>query len=129
MFSCFNVLVFIIIPAYNEEKNIGRVVSGLFEHGLRQIIVVDDGSTDNTNGKAKEAGAVVLRHEINRGQGAALQTGHEYAFKNGADAVVDFDGDGQFNPADIAPAAEAMSRAEADAAFGSRFLDKRSKIP
>lgn len=121
--------MFIIIPAYNEAKNIGRVIGGLFEHGFKRIVVVDDGSSDATSVIAQAAGARVLRHQVNRGQGAALQTGHEYALAAGAEVVVDFDADGQFNPADIAPALATMNQINAAVILGSRFLDNRSQIP
>ncbi len=131
-------MLFIIVPAYNEEKTIGRVISDLFEHGLKQIengitqmkiVVVDDGSTDNTAEVARQAGAIVLQHEVNRGQGAALQTGNEFALQQGASTVVHFDADGQFNPADIQSALEAMQTKRVDVLLGSRFLDNRSKMP
>lgn len=137
-------MVCVIVPAYNEEKNIGRVVRGLFESAsaasrLRtdkrvvaaefKIVVVDDGSTDNTGRLARDAGAVVIRHSLNRGQGAALETGDSYARGQGADAVVHFDADGQFNAADIAPALELMEKEQYDVILGSRFLDHRSRIP
>lgn len=122
-------MLFVVVPAYNEEKQIGRVISGLFEHGMQNIVVVDDGSSDNTSGAAKSAGAVVLTHEVNRGQGAALQTGNEYALASGASLVVHFDADGQFNPADIKTAVEALRKQNIDVLLGSRFLDGRSQIP
>jgi glycosyltransferase involved in cell wall biosynthesis len=121
--------LFVIVPAYNEEERIGRVISGLFEHGVKNVVVVDDGSTDQTAEKAVAAGAVVLRHEVNRGQGAALQTGNEYALNHNTDLVVHFDADDQFNPADIAGAVKALLAARADVLLGSRFLDGRSRIP
>ena len=122
-------MVFIVVPAYNEEKQIGRVVRGLFEQGFDKIIVVDDGSADKTVGEAAAAGAVVLSHSLNRGQGAALQTGDEYALAQGAGKIVHFDADGQFNPADIAPALKIMADRNLAVVFGSRFLDGRSKVP
>lgn len=122
-------MLFIVIPAYNEAKNIGRVISGLFSHGFKNIVVVDDGSLDDTAKAAKSAGAVVLRHEINRGQGAALQTGNEYVLANGANFVAHFDADGQFNPTDVGQALAFMQKQNLDALLGSRFLDNRSKIP
>ena len=137
--------LFVIIPAYNEEKKIGRVLSGLFKTQITQItdgitridnretrmtvVVVDDGSNDNTTQVARDAGAIVLQHEVNRGQGAALQTGNEYALKNGASYVVHFDADGQFNPTDIARALAVMKDKNVDVILGSRFLDNRSQIP
>ncbi len=122
-------MVYIIVPAYNEAKNIGRVLRGLFEHGYVNVVVVDDGSTDNTAELAFAAGATVLRHVINRGQGAALQTGNEYAYQAGAAAVAHFDADGQFDPADIAGAIELLKTKQLDVVLGSRFLDSRSSIP
>jgi len=117
-----------IVPAYNEEKKIGSVVRNLFEH-VDKVVVVDDASTDDTYKKAKEAGAIVLRHKINRGQGAALQTGHDYAKIVGADYVLHFDGDAQFDVMDIKPAWEKLKSMEADILFGSKFLDNRSQVP
>jgi len=122
-------MLFVVIPAYNEEKNIGRVISGLFNHGFKNIIVVDDGSSDKTYETAKGSGVYVLRHEINRGQGAALQTGDEFAILKGADVVVHFDADGQFNPDDIAGAVREMEKTGTDVVLGSRFLDARSSLP
>lgn len=119
----------VVIPAYNEAQKIGRVIRGLFEHGFTHVVVVDDGSTDDTAGEARSSGATVLRHVVNRGQGAALQTGNEYALLLGAKLVIHFDADLQFNPADIAPAIEALTVARADVLFGSRFLDSRSQVP
>lgn len=122
-------MVFVIVPAYNEEKNIGRVVRGLFQYGYDKVLVVDDGSNDNTGLAAQEAGAAVLRHPINRGQGAALQTGNEYALSREADIIVHFDGDGQFDPADIESAIKCLKEKQLDVVLGSRFLDRRSRVP
>lgn len=131
-----------IVPAYNEAKTVGSVVRSLFS-SVDQVVVVDDGSTDETADAANAAGAVVLRHELNRGQGAALETGHEYARQMGAlrrsvgasrsdiatDFVLHFDADGQFDAADIEPALAELRNKGADILFGSRFLDDRSRIP
>lgn len=131
-------MMFIIVPVFNEKKNIGRVVRGLFEQENRfrqivgeefRLVVVDDGSTDDTADVARESGATVLRHAVNRGQGAALETGDSYARRYGADYVVHFDGDGQFNPKDIAPALGLMRKEKCAVILGSRFLDRRSRIP
>ncbi|MEK7084677.1 MAG: glycosyltransferase family 2 protein [Patescibacteria group bacterium] len=121
-------MFFAIIPAYNEEKNIGSVIRSLFAH-VDRIVVVDDGSTDGTADAARSAGAVVLRHAINRGQGAALETGHAYARAHEAQYVLHFDADGQFDPVDIRPALAALQESGADILFGSRFLGKHSNIP
>jgi len=117
-----------IVPAYNEEKSIGSVVQSLFSH-VDKVIVVDDCSTDNTSFGAEKAGAIVLRHKINRGQGSALQTGHNYALKLNADYVLHFDGDGQFDVTDIVLALGELKKSGVDILFGSRFLDNRTKIP
>lgn len=122
-------MLFVIVPAYNEEKNIGRVIGGLFSQGLENVVVVDDGSADNTAEAAKSAGAIVLQHEVNRGQGAALQTGNDYAVDKGASFVVHFDADGQFNPADVSRALVVVKDKNVDVLLGSRFLDNRSQIP
>lgn len=114
-----------IVPAYNEEKTIGSVVRNLLSH-VDRVVVVDDGSVDATRECALDTGAVVLRHSINRGQGASLETGHEYARRVGADLVLHFDADGQFDPNDIEGAVETLRESKADILFGSRFLDGRS---
>ncbi len=122
-------MVLVVIPAFNESKHIGRVISGLFEHDFREVVVVDDGSTDATAKEALAAGATVLRHRINRGQGAALETGDDYARRHGATYVVHFDADSQFNAADIAGAVALLKNESLDVVLGSRFMDKRSKLP
>lgn len=121
-------MFFAIIPAYNEEKTIGSVVRSIFPY-VDKVVVVDDGSDDKTAEQASATGCVVLRHKLNCGQGASLQTGHEYAKKNGVDFVLHFDADGQFDPMDIEEAKKSIIENNADILFGSRFLDNRSKIP
>jgi UDP-N-acetylglucosamine---dolichyl-phosphate N-acetylglucosaminyltransferase len=86
----------IIIPAHNEEKTVQKVVKQAQKHGL--VIVVDDGSTDKTAQKAKEAGATVLSHIVNLGKGAALKTGCDYALKSGVLQIVAIDADAQHDP-------------------------------
>jgi len=117
-----------VIPALNEEDSIGSVLEGIKKY-VDHIIVVDDGSIDNTAEIARAAGAHTLVHPINRGQGAALQTGHDYARILGADLVVHFDADGQFNPGEIPLALQALQSAQADILFGSRYLGKKASIP
>ncbi|MBD3180795.1 glycosyltransferase [Candidatus Poribacteria bacterium] len=92
--------VCILIPAYNEAKAIGRVVSGV-RRILDSVLVVDDGSGDNTADIARKAGATVIVHEINKGKGAALQTGFDYILTNNYDAVITMDSDGQHDPEDL----------------------------
>jgi glycosyltransferase involved in cell wall biosynthesis len=120
--------VWIVIPAYNEAGAIGRVIAGLRPLGHR-IIVVDDGSRDATAALAAEAGAALVRHPINLGQGAALQTGIDYALLNGARVIVTFDADGQHRPADVPCLVEALANSHAEFALGSRFLGGTSNIP
>lgn len=122
-------MIFIVLPAYNEEKKIGRVIRDLFQHGFANVVVVDDGSNDATASEATAAGAVVLHHLINRGQGAALQTGNEFALQNGAKIIVHFDADGQFNVNDVNKGIKKLTEENLDIIFGSRFLDERSKVP
>lgn len=122
-------MTWIVVPAFNEEKNIKKTILGLLENGYRNIVVVDDGSMDNTAGLAKETGIKVISHLINRGQGASLQTGHEYVLKAGAEIIVDFDADGQFDPMDISSAIEKLKQENLDVVLGSRFLDDRSQMP
>lgn len=110
-----------MVPAFNEERSIESVVQGLVEGGIH-VVVVDDGSDDDTGQRALGAGATVLRHPINRGQGAAIRTGIVYALQNGAPYVVTFDADGQHDPADVPRMLEALLEKDADVALGSRFL-------
>jgi len=119
-----------IVPAFNEEKNIGSVVRDLFNRGgVDRVVVIDDGSADNTALEAEKAGAIVLKHCLNCGQGAALQTGQEYAKMVGADYVVHFDADGQFLSSEVIEAWEYLKAQKANILFGSRFLNKKSAIP
>ena len=113
----------IVIPAYNESATIGRVV-GACRSACPQatILVVDDGSTDVTVDTAHAAGARVLIHEINRGQGAALATGTAWALYNGADVIVHFDADNQLEASDIVKATELLVRDDLDVVLGSRFV-------
>ncbi|HHE36415.1 MAG TPA: glycosyltransferase family 2 protein [Candidatus Woesearchaeota archaeon] len=118
----------IVIPAYNEERSIGRVVGELRRAGYNNIVVVDDGSTDNTSVEAEKQGVVVLRHMINRGQGAALRTGTEYALKHRAEFIVHFDSDGQHRVEDLEAMLSPVIRGEVDVTLGSRFL-RKTRIP
>src|SRR5574344_520093 len=108
--------VFCVIPAWNEEQNIGEVLEKLGAF-VDEIVVVDDCSRDQTGLVAKKYGATVLRHPINRGQGAALQTGNSYALKNGADIIVHFDADNQFSAEEIPAVIAPLIAEEADIVF------------
>lgn len=119
--------VIIVIPAYNESQVIQRVIGDIKEK-VDQVIVVDDGSKDNTFDLARDAGATTMRHFINRGQGAALQTGISFALKKGADIIVTFDADGQHKSEEIELLVKPLLLEEVDIVLGSRFL-KDNKIP
>ena len=120
--------VFIVIPCYNEAKVIAKLIKDIKKEGWRNIIVVDDGSTDNTFQQAKKEGAVVLRHLINRGKGAAVKTGLEFAKRKGALVVVTIDGDGQNSPKEIKKLVEEIKKGP-EVVMGSRFANKQNKIP
>jgi polyprenyl-phospho-N-acetylgalactosaminyl synthase len=111
----------VVIAAFNEGAVIRDVVGEVVDAGW-SVVVVDDGSRDDTPAKAREAGAIVVRHSVNLGQGAALQTGVEYAKRRGARSIVTFDADGQHVATDIPAMVAAL--AGADIALGSRFLGK-----
>jgi glycosyltransferase involved in cell wall biosynthesis len=120
--------VWVVIAAYNEAQVIAAVVADVKSAG-HVVVVVDDGSRDRTAELAADAGAVVIRHPINLGQGAALQTGIEFALAQGAKAIVTFDADGQHRAADIAGLITSLAAHEADFALGSRFLGAAVNMP
>ncbi len=120
--------VFIVIPAFNEAKSIAKVIKELRAGGYNSIVVVDDGSRDLTYSVAKKAGAAVLRHIVNRGQGAALRTGIDYALLKGANIIVTFDADGQHNVGDLKAMIAPVASGEVDITLGSRFLGKKSNV-
>jgi glycosyltransferase involved in cell wall biosynthesis len=109
----------VVIAAFNEGKVIHDVVAEVAAAGWH-VAVVDDGSRDHTAEAARMPGVSVLRHRVNLGQGAALQTGIDYALRRGARAIVTFDADGQHSCADIPVLVDAL--ADADVVLGSRFL-------
>lgn len=119
--------IFVVVPAYNEASVIGQVVSDVHKI-CSNVVVVDDGSADKTVEAAEAASAKVLRHIINRGQGAALRTGINYALSLGADAIVTYDADGQFNANEISKICQPIINDECDIVLGSRFLGE-NKIP
>lgn len=120
--------VTVVIPAYNETTMIDMVVSEVVSR-VDEVIVVDDGSSDDTGAKALRAGAVVATHSINRDQGGALQTGITLALHRGADVVVTYDADGQFVADEIERVVEPLLLGSTDVVLGSRFLQSTSSIP
>lgn len=121
-----NTDVWVVIPLYNEAEVISEVVEGLLPE-FPNVVCIDDGSRDGSGKLARLAGARLVSHPINLGQGAALQTGFDYALERGAKFVVTFDADGQHRVID---AIAMLDRARSDdlaIVFGSRFLDDRTK--
>lgn len=115
----------VAIPAYNEEKNIFSVVEAVkFHHPEVDVVVINDGSRDNTGHEAQRAGAFVINLPQNLGIGGAVQTGYIYAKKKGYDAVIQIDGDGQHNPKDLSKMLEAIEKDKVDMVIGSRFVEK-----
>ena len=110
-----------VISAYNEEKNIQAVVQNTKEY-IKDIIVVDDGSNDNTAKKAREAGAIVLQHLVNLGKGSSAKTGCDYVYSCQYDAMILMDGDGQHDPREIPNFI--VSLKSADLILGSRKFDQ-----
>lgn len=118
---------FVVVPVYNEEKNIGGVIKDIRKIA-NNVIIVDDGSSDNTYNFAKKEVAdntVILRHKINLGKGAALKTGCEAAIKMGAEIMVLMDGDGQHSPDDIMGIVDKLMGDDLDIVFGIREMNKK----
>lgn len=120
--------LWVVIPAFNEKPVIGEVVTAV-RALCHNVVVVDDCSDDATGAQALAAGATVLRHPINLGQGAALQTGIRYALRRGAGSIVTFDADGQHRPEDISVLLDTQVKTGADVVLGSRFLGHAENIP
>jgi hypothetical protein len=117
--------VAVLVPAYNEVENVGHVLDLMPERvcGMETaVLVVDDGSRDGTGDIAAEHGAVVARHVINRGGGAALRTGYRLTVESGAEVVVTLDADGQHLPAEMERLVKPVLDGEVDVAHGSRVL-------
>lgn len=118
--------MWIVLPAYNEEKIIQDVLREILAAGYYNIIVVDDGSRDQTYEKAQEIpGVVALRHKLNRGKGAATKTGIEAAKLLGAGIIVTMDSDGQHNPNDIARLIEPIRKNHCDVVLGTRLKNPK----
>jgi glycosyltransferase involved in cell wall biosynthesis len=121
--------VCVVVPAFNESKVIATTVSDL-RKVFSRIVVVDDGSSDDTADLALAAGAVVVRHPLNRGQGASLQTGFDYFLtKTAADLCVTFDGDGQHRAEDALTMVKLAAEQSLDVVLASRFLGRTEDMP
>jgi glycosyltransferase involved in cell wall biosynthesis len=120
--------VWVVVAAYNEGRRLGQTLDGLRPHCPR-VVLVDDGSQDDTAEVALRRDVWVLRHVINCGQGAALQTGIDFALARGAEVVVTFDADGQHDPEEIGRLTEPVLAGRADVALGSRFLGQTVGMP
>jgi len=110
-----------VIPAYNESGTIASVVTGASEH-VDEVVVVDDGSEDETADVAREHGATVVQHVVNTGVGGAVRTGYRYAIRHDYDFVVQIDGDGQHDPAYVPMLLDAAE--DHDMVIGSRYLNE-----
>lgn len=114
--------VLVIVPAWNEEQNVGHTVQEILATGRDyDVVVVDDGSTDRTAAVAREAGATVVSLPFNMGVGGAMKTGFTYAQRHGYARAVQVDADGQHNPADIARVLQGLDHA--DISIGARFAE------
>ncbi len=113
--------IFIVIPAHQEEERIGNVIKDVIKTKF-PIIVVDDGSKDNTFKVASKFKVTTLRHKVNLGKGAAMKTGAEAAFQMGADAIIFMDSDEQHAVSDLPHFIEALEKDNFDVIFGSRNL-------
>jgi glycosyltransferase involved in cell wall biosynthesis len=120
--------IWIVLPAHNEAQVLPQVLSKIKSSGYRNILVVDDGSRDHTSEVAQKNGAVSVRHFLNRGAGAATQTGILAALQLGAEIVVTMDSDGQHEPKEIQKLVTPIVRGECDVVIGSRFLEQ-NQIP
>lgn len=122
--------ILIIIPAYNEEKNIYKVIKSIQEiEPLVDILVINDGSKDNTSFEANKAGAKVINLPFNLGIGGAVQTGYKYALYNNYDYAIQIDGDGQHNAEYIKDIISKLESGHFDMVIGSRFLNNTNYKP
>ena len=123
-------IILIIIPVYNEKEIIRSVLNELLDHSYRNIIVVDDGSEQDVFSELSDLPVYYVRHPVNLGQGAALQTGFDVAKQMRCDVIITFDADGQHDHRDLMPLIAPVINDKADIVFGSRFLGTdKSRMP
>jgi len=120
--------VWVIVPVFNEADVVADVIRRVQAQGY-QVVCVDDGSTDSSAQVARMAGASLVVHPANLGQGAAIQTGIDFALGRGADLVCTFDADGQHDAGDLPTLVAALASRRADFALGSRFLGNAIDLP
>lgn len=120
--------LWVVIAAYNEQRRIGAVLDDLLQV-VRNIVVIDDGSSDDTAGEVLKRSVWLVRHAVNLGQGAALQTGISFALGRQAEYIVTFDADGQHSISDLPVLLHRLRADGADFALGSRFLGEAQGIP
>ena len=113
--------VMVVVPAFNEQGSVAAVIKSLLELGL-EVILVDDGSEMEIKNELEGLPVYFLRHSVNLGQGAAIQTGIEFALENNAEYIITFDADGQHNTGDIETLLQPLVSKKAEIALGSRFL-------
>ncbi|HOW59051.1 MAG TPA: glycosyltransferase family 2 protein [Candidatus Omnitrophota bacterium] len=126
MMDCEKKDIFFIVPAYNEGTVLDSTLRPVLKEGY-SVVVVDDGSWDGSWDIIKKMPLYALRHPINLGQGAALQTGMTFALSKGAKVIVTFDADGQHRLKDVAVLLEPVIKGEAKVALGSRFINRDDK--
>lgn len=116
--------VIAIVPAWNEAETVGQALDGLRKY-VSEVVVIDDGSSDETSAIAARRGAVVIRHSLNRGLGAALKTGIIAALARGADVILTFDADGQHAAEDVPAVLKPLLDGKADFVIGTRLHDRK----
>lgn len=121
--------IWVFLPAYNEATVVRDVIKELNSCGYKNIVVIDDGSTDDTRKCTQEAGARVLHLCLNRGVGAATRAAILFAKREGIEFMVLMDADGQHYPSEIEKLIDELQKQKADIVIGSRFLEQKSKMP
>lgn len=122
--------IYVVVPVFNEDKVLKFVLDDLTSYNLWEVIVVNDGSNDNSRSICNNYNIKIIDHSVNSGQGAAIRTGINYAIRNNADIICTFDSDGQHRVEDLQNMINLMLENEKiDVVIGSRFINNVSKIP